>query len=134
MTNRPNSNVMHIALWIVQSLLALAFGMAGFMKLLAPINQLAEMGMTFVTEYKETTVRFIGICELLGAIGLILPSALRIKPILTPLAALGIVVIMILAIFQHLSKGEPIVSNIVMIALSAFVAWGRFKLSPIQAR
>lgn len=125
---------MHIALWIVQSLLAVAFGMAGFMKVAAPLNQLAEMGMTFVMEHKEITVRFIGVCELLGAIGLILPSALRIKPILTPLAALGILVIMILAIFQHLSKGEPIVSNIVMIALSAFVAWGRYKVFPIQAK
>ena len=125
---------MHIALWIVQSLLAVAFGMAGFMKLTAPMEQLAEMGMTFVTEYKEITVRFIGVCEVLGAIGLILPSALRIKSILTPFAAIGISVIMILAIFQHLSKGEPIVSNIVMLALSSFVAWGRFKASPIANR
>jgi putative oxidoreductase len=128
------SKALHIALWILQGLLALAFGVAGFMKTTAPIEQLALNGMSFVNHYGVGMVRFIGISELLGAIGLILPAALRIKPILTPLAAVGFAIIMILATFYHLSQSEPIVATIILFALASFVAWGRFLKAPIQAK
>ena len=118
----------------VQVFLALAFGMAGFMKMTAPIEQLAQMGMTFVNRLDAGTVRFIGISEMFGAIGLILPAALRIKPMLTPLAAVGIAVIMVLAIFQHASNNEPYLPNVFLLALAAFVAWGRFIKAPVQAK
>lgn len=134
MTQQKKSKGLHIALWIAQGLLAAAFGMAGFMKISVPIDQLAESGMTFVNYYSEEMVRFIGISEVLGAIGLILPAALRIKPILTPLGAFGIAIIMILAFFYHISHNEPFFPVIVLFGLAAFVAWGRYKKVPIQAK
>lgn len=134
MTEQQSSKALHIGLWVAQALLALAFGMAGFMKVSMPISELAANGMGFVNHTPETMVRFIGITELLGAIGLILPAALRIKPILTPIAAIGIAVIMLLAIKEHLSQNESIVANVVLFALATFVAWGRFKKVPIQAK
>ena len=81
-------------------------------------------------------VRFIGISELLGGIGVLLPAILRIKPMLTPLAALGLVVVQIFAAIFHLSRGEmsalPI--NFFLMALAAFVLWGRYRKLPIQAK
>lgn len=134
MAEQQNSKALHISLWVVQVLLAAAFGMAGFMKLTAPIEQLAQMGMTFVNHFDAGMVRFIGVAELLGAIGLILPSALRILPILTPLAAVGIAIIMVLAANNQISHGESFLPTVVLFALAAFVAWGRYKMSPIQAK
>lgn len=134
MTEQKNSKAIHIALWVVQGLLAVAFGLAGFMKLTAPIAQLAANGMNFVNHYSVEMVRFIGLSEVLGALGLILPAALRIKPFLTPLAATGLAITMVLAAFEHISQGEPIVANLVLLALTGFVAWGRFIKAPIQAK
>lgn len=108
--------------------------MAGFIKLTVPIDQLAQQGMTIVNSFGEGMVRFIGLSEVLGAIGLILPAALRIKPVLTPIAAIGIAIIMIMATGYHISKGEPFVPAIVLFALASFVAWGRFKKAPIQPK
>lgn len=134
MSEQKNSKALHIGLWVVQVLLALAFGMAGFMKVSMPMADLAAKGMGFVNHTLETMVRFIGIAELLGAVGLILPSALRIKPILTPIAAVGIAIIMLLAIREHLSQNEPIVANVILFSLASIVAWGRFKKAPIKAK
>ena len=78
---------MSIVLWIVQVLLALAFIMAGSMKLVTPIAELAEANMTFVNVFPEWFVRFLGVAEVAGGIGLIVPAATRIMPRLTPLAA-----------------------------------------------
>ncbi|MFM7327860.1 MAG: DoxX family protein, partial [Bacteroidota bacterium] len=75
-------------------MLAAAFGMAGFLKVSKPMEDLLAAGMTFVSDYSMGTVRFIGFCELAGAVGMILPTALRIRPILTPLAAAGFAVLM----------------------------------------
>ena len=78
-------------------------------------------------------VRFIGASELAGALGLVLPSATRIRPLLTPLAAMGLVIVMLLAALFHISRGEwlalPI--NAVLGGLAAFVAWGRLRKAPI---
>jgi uncharacterized membrane protein YphA (DoxX/SURF4 family) len=125
---------MHILLWTVQVLLAVAFGMAGLMKSTQPIDALVQAGMAWTAEVPFLMVRFIGVSELLGAIGLILPAATKVKPQLTPLAALGLLTIMILAMAFHLSRGEaqalPI--NMILGGLAAFVAWGRTTTAPLR--
>jgi putative oxidoreductase len=126
-------NAMNISLWIAQGLLATMFLMAGIMKATQPIEQLAA-SLPWVTTAPVWLVRFIGISELLGAIGLILPSLLRIQPKLTVYAAVGIIIIMLLAIVFHGSKGEfaAIGMNLILAFAAAFVAWGRTKKEPIQ--
>jgi len=125
---------MNIALWIVQVLLALMFGFAGSMKLFTPIDELAKT-MAWVTE-QAGLVRFIGVAELLGALGLLLPAATRIKPGLTPLAAAGLATIMVLAAGFHAMRGEwgAIGTNALLFALAAFVVWGRTQRHPIPPR
>ena len=108
--------------------------MAGFMKLTAPIEQLAENGMSFVTDYSAGMVRFIGISELLGALGLIISAAFRFKTFLTPLAAVGLAIIMVLATSYHIGANEPIIGSVVFLVLITFIAWVRFKLAPIQSK
>lgn len=128
------SKGLHIGLWIAQGLLAAAFGMAGFMKLTTPLEQLAEKGMSFVTHYSTGAVRFIGLTEVLAAIGLILPSALRLFPKLTPLAATGLSIVMVLATQYHVSHHESPAPTIVFLIIALFVAWGRFIKAPIASR
>jgi uncharacterized membrane protein YphA (DoxX/SURF4 family) len=134
-TEAQPSKGLHIALWIVQVLLALAFAMAGSGKATQPLDALAAR-MPWVTQVGEPMVRFIGVSELLGALGLILPAATRIKPKLTALAGLGLVAIMVLASLFHASRGEFMVipANALLGGLAAFVAWGRFKKAPIAPR
>ena len=126
---------MKITLWMVQVLLATMFLMAGFMKLTTPIADLATQ-MPWVNDFLESMVRFIGAVEMLGAIGLILPSLLRVKPILNRLAALGLATVMIVAAIYHALKGEfaAICFNFVLGALALFVAWGRYQKVPISIR
>jgi putative oxidoreductase len=128
------SKFIHSVLWILQVALAAAFGLAGFMKLTLPIEELAKQGMSFVNDYAVDTVRLIGISEVLGALGLILPAALRIKPILTPIAALGLTIIMVLATIYHAMHNEPIVTTVLFLVITLFIAWGRLKKAPIQAK
>ena len=125
-----------IGLWVAQVLLALMFGAAGVMKLTTPIADLGAM-MNWVTASPELLVRFIGFVELAGALGMILPALTRILPFLTPLAALGFVVIQVLAIGTHAMLGETAATlpiNLVLLALSGFVAWGRWRKAPIAPR
>lgn len=128
---RP-SKALHISLWLVQILLAGMFGMAGFMKSTLPIPVLSQK-LAWTSSLPHLT-RFIGIYELAAAIGLILPAAFRIMPKLTPLAASGLVAIMILAVPIHIHRGEANVIGIPVAlgALAAFVAWGRFRAVPIE--
>lgn len=121
------SKPLNISLWTAQGLLAAAFAMAGFMKMTVSTEILAEQGMTFVEDYGVGMVRFIGIAEFLGALGLILPLMVKIKPILTPIAAIGLSIIMVLACIYHISNNEPFLPTVVFFAASVFVAWGRFK-------
>ncbi|CAN5816224.1 DoxX family protein [soil metagenome] len=125
---------LRIALWIAQVLLALAFGASGLMKLVTPIAELAK-SMPWIADM-PALIRFIGTSELLGAIGLILPSATRVLPKLTVAAAIGLVVVMILAAGFHFSRGEadhtPV--NFVLGGVAAFIAWGRWKKAPISPR
>lgn len=134
MTEQKNSKGLHIGLWVVQGLLAAAFGMAGFIKITTPMEQLTEMGLTYVKSFGSGMVHFIGISEILAALGLILPAALRIRPVLTPIAAVGISIIMILATSYHLQNSEPFHVTLILFVLATFVAWGRFKKAPIQSK
>ena len=117
---------MKYALWIVQVLLALAFFAAGAMKLTQPIDALAAQ-LAWPGDVPEGLVRFIGAAELLGAIGLIVPAATRILPWFTPLAALGLGLIMVLATVFHITRGEFIAVPVTLVqfALATFVVYGR---------
>lgn len=122
---------MNIALWIVQGLLAAMFLMAGQMKALTPAKVREDQKMTWAHGKSDSYIRFIGVAELLGAIGLILPLITGILPWLTVLAAIGLGLIQALAIFTvHLPKKEyqVIPVNIVLLALAVFIAFGRFNL------
>lgn len=128
--NQQNTTKMNIALWICQGILAAMFAMAGIMKSTQPVEKLTAR-MAWAGRFSSPTVRFVGIAELLGAIGLILPWALNILPILTPLAAAGIALIQLLAIIHHAQHKEmkEIVFNVVLGAIAVFVAWGRFGMA-----
>lgn len=131
------SNWWSIGLWIGQMLLAAVYLMAGWMKLSQPMADLATMGMGYTLEMPELFIRFVGLMEILGAIGLIAPAASRIMPILTPLAALGLSVVQVAAIILHATRGETAMTlpmNLILLALSLFVLWGRLRKSPIAAR
>ncbi|NQV52573.1 MAG: DoxX family protein [Flavobacteriales bacterium] len=126
---------MKIALWIVQGLLAVAFLMAGSMKMMTAYDELAVQ-MAWVGRWSEQMVMLIGLVEVLGALGLILPSVLRIQPKLTPIAAMGLVLVMGLAIIDHLRAGETVdaFAPLILMAMALFVAWGRWSKHPIQPK
>ena len=119
---------MKLALWIAQLLLTGVFGIAGVMKTTSPIPDLAA-SLGWPGAIPPALVRFIGAAELAAAIGLVVPAATGIAPVLTPLAGAGLVLIMVLAALFHLSRGEfallPV--NVVLGGIAAFVAWGRMK-------
>ena len=123
---------MNIALWIVQGLLAVAFIMAGFMKSTQPKDEIREKGMAYVDDFSQGQMRTIGILEVLGSLGLILPALTNILPILTPLAAAGLALTMVGAAITHIRRGEysSIITNLVLLGLALFVAYGRFFLVP----
>ena len=133
-TQRP-SKALHIGLWVAQVLLAAMFGMAGVMKTTTPYADLASQ-MSWVPVMGEAMLRFIGISELAGAIGLILPALTRIRPSLTGWAGVGLTVVMILAAGFHAiySEFSAIPMNVVLGGLAAFVAWGRLRRAPIAPR
>ena len=119
---------MNIALWIIAGILAMAFAGTGFMKLTSSKEDLLPK-MPWVADFSATQVRGIGVIELLGAIGLILPPLLDIAPILTPIAATGLALTMAGAVVVHLRRGDGIaaaVPAIVLGGLSAFLAVMRF--------
>ena len=118
---------MMYALWIVQGLLAIIFLFSGGMKLVLPLE-----AMTGPIPVPGLFLRFIGVAEVLGAIGLILPGVLRIRPGLTPLAAAGLVIIMIGATVLTLAGGAVAMALFPLVVglLAAFVAYGRWRLAP----
>jgi len=128
-TKPPRGMALTYALWTAQVLLALVFLFAGGIKLILPIEKLMSMGPPNQVAVPGMFLKFIGVCEVLGAIGLILPGLLRIRPQLTPLAAAGLVIIMIGATVVTLAGGDtagallPFAVGI----LAAFVAYGRWK-------
>lgn len=123
------------SLWIAQLLLAALFAYAGFAKLTTPLPQLAQM-LPYADDLPGWLIRFIGLAECAGALGVILPALVRIMPALTPVAALGLLTVMALATVFHIWRGEfsAIGITIAIGAVAAFVAWGRFTRVPITAR
>ena len=122
---------MTYVLWIVQGLLALLFLFAGGMKLVLPIEELtAQMPLPGLF------VQFIGVAEVLGGLGLVLPGLLRIRPSLTPLAAAGLVIIMIGAtvITAMMMDVALALMPLVVGLLAACVAYGRWRLAPVRGR
>jgi hypothetical protein len=118
-----------VTLWIVQVLLAALFAMAGFGKLAAPMPELVQrvgLGLT----------KFIGVAEITGALGLVLPAATRFRPHLTPLAAAGLGVVMLLATTYHIARGEApqAVFTVVLGSLAALVVYGRVRKAPVAER
>jgi DoxX-like protein len=122
---------MSVGLWVVQALLAVLFVATGGMKLVMPADQL-----TAQMPFPEMFLRFIAVCEVLGALGLILPGLLGIWTHLTPLAAAGLVIIMVgatvvtLFTMGTLMAALPLVSGI----LAALVAYGRWRVEPLRER
>jgi len=119
---------MNITLWIIAGVLAAAFAAAGLMKLAQPKAKLAESGMAWTEDFTDSQIKLIGLIEVLGAIGLILPAALDIAPVLTPIAAAGLALNMLGATIVHARRGETsnLVVTLVLAALAAFVAVMRF--------
>ncbi|ONK15068.1 DoxX family protein [Streptomyces sp. MP131-18] len=118
---------MHVFLWIVQAVLAAMFAMSGLAKAVQPKEKQAAK-YPWMRNVSPATVRFIGAVELLGAIGLIVPAATGIAPVLTPLAGAGLAAVMAIAAALHIRREEPsgVVVTAVLFALAALVAWGRF--------
>ena len=122
---------MNIVLWIIQVLLALLFLFAGVTKLILPIEE-----MTKQMAMPGLFLRFLGVVEVLGALGLILPGLFRIKTWLTPLAAVGLTIIVIGAtvITLKIGGGATAMFPLVTALLSAFVAYGRWRLAPLRGK
>ena len=119
---------MNTALWIVQGLLAAFFGAGGVVKLVRPPKRLHDQGLTWVEDFSPGAVKVIGGLELAAAVGLVLPAVTGIAPVLVPLAAVGLGLLMIGAAVVHVRRGEVsfIVVNAALLAVAAVVAWARF--------
>lgn len=122
---------MNIVLWIIQALLALLFLWAGGIKLVTPVEEMVQQ-MPLPLPYPGLFLRFIGVCEVLGALGLVLPRLTGVRPELTPLAAAGLVVIMIGATVLTLMMGSVAMALLPLVVgiLCAFVAYARRRRAP----
>jgi uncharacterized membrane protein YphA (DoxX/SURF4 family) len=125
---------MNIVLWIIQILLALLFVFAGGMKLVMSTEALIAMGPPDQIVFPGWFYKFIGLCELLGGLALVLPGLLRRQQHLTPLAALGLAIIMIGAVVTTVMAfgAAAAISPLIVGLLCAFVAYGRWKLRPLS--
>ncbi|QBI54348.1 DoxX family protein [Streptomonospora litoralis] len=124
---------MNLALWIVTALLAAAYLVGGAGKMIVSKERLAAFpSARWAEDFSAGAVKTIGALEVLAAVGLVLPAVLGIAPILVPLAALGLVMIMTGAVITRLRRREPraVVADLVYLVLAAFVAWGRFFVEP----
>src|SRR5215471_16247078 len=119
---------MNVALWIISSLLAAAFLASGASKLIQSRQQLIASDMEWAEGYSSGAIKGIGVLEVLAAVGLILPAALGIAPVLVPLAAVGLVLLMAGAFITHVRRHEArgILVSLILLALAALVVWGRF--------
>ena len=126
---------MNILLWIIQILLALLFLVAGVPKLIYSVDELMKNAPPNAVRFPELFMKFIGVAEVLGALGLILPGLLRRQQQLTPLAALGLLILMIGAVVTTIMSGGGVGEAAVPLVvglLCAFVAYGRWKLRPLR--
>ncbi len=121
---------MHLALWIVQGLLAVVMALAGAFKVVTPREKLAEK-MHWAKTWTDTNVKLLGLAEVLGAIGLVGPGVTGILPVLTPVAAVCLAVLMGGAVKTHRDLNEPTAPAVVLVALCLLVAVGRFSLAPL---
>jgi uncharacterized membrane protein YphA (DoxX/SURF4 family) len=135
MTQRTSNKKLNITLWVIQVVLAAMYLMAGYQKTFGDLAVVVKT-IFWVAYTPAPLVRFIGTCELLGAVGLILPAALKIRPQLTTLAAAGLSLIMLLANILHIYRGEYYVlpMTLLLLAMAAFVAYGRWKLAPFTPK
>jgi uncharacterized membrane protein YphA (DoxX/SURF4 family) len=119
---------MNVLLWIVASVLAAVFLASGAMKLVRTKEQLAGSGQGWVEPFPDSVIKLIGVLEVAAAAGLILPPALDIAPVLAPVAAVGLIVVMVGAVITHGRRREysNVAVNVVLGVLAAVVAWGRF--------
>ncbi len=121
---------MNVVLWVLAGLLAALFLFAGLGKLTQPKEKLLAQGsnMAWTEDFSDGPIKLIGALEVLAAIGLIVPALVKTATVLVPLAALGLVLLMIGAIVVHLRRGETqnVIVNGVLLVLAAVVAWGRF--------
>lgn len=130
-------NWWNVALWVAQVFLAAMFLFAGYAKMFnTPEVLAAEMGMGWALTFPAWFVLFLGSAEFLGGIGVILPAATRIMPWLTPLAAVGFVIVQVAAMILHASRGEFAVLpfNVLLLAAALFVVWGRTRKVPVAPR
>ena len=126
---------MNLALWIVAGALALVFLVSGALKLTQPKQKLHASGQRWTQDYNAGTIRGNGVLEVLAAIGLIVPALLNVVPVLVPLAALGLVAIMLGAAYTHARRQEylNVIGNVVLLAAAVVVAWGRFGAVPFTS-
>ena len=120
---------MNIALWTVQGLLAFVYLAAGGLKVIRPREKLVATGqLDWMKDHSDAAVKAVGAVEILGALGVILPEATGIAPILTPIAAVGLVIVQVGAMRVHLTRNErqPLPINVILLLLAAFVALARF--------
>jgi len=132
----PSNTKWTIGLWAAQIVLALLYAMPAYMKLMMSPDELMQMGLLWAGGAPLSLVRFIGLAELAGAIGLILPAATRIMPKLTLYAAMGLVAIQALAIPFHIYRGEfeALPFNLIYLGLAVLIIWGRTTKAPIAPR
>lgn len=118
---------MNTALWVAQALLAVVFAYSGALKVSQPREKLVAMGQTGVAVYPMPMVRFVASCELLGAVGIIVPWLTHTAPVLTTLAAAGFAVIMVGAVAAHARLHEPrnVAATSFILIVAAVVAVGR---------
>ena len=123
---------MNILLWVLQVLLALAFLAHGWL-MLSPPAEIAEQMNASLPRWFQL---FLGVAEVLAAVGLTLPGLTRIQPWLVPSAAAGIMIVMICATVFHLTRGEvsSAATTVVLLAMATFVAYMRWRVAPIQPR
>ncbi|MBX5186175.1 DoxX family protein [Rhizobium sp. NZLR5] len=131
----PQGKLLLIGLWSAQVLLFIAFTLFGCMKFFMPVDQLAAMWV-WPGDVPAWFLRLMGIIDFAGGVGVLLPALTRSQPRLTVLAALGCVLLQITAMIFHLSRGEAsaLPLNVILLALSAFILWGRGKRAPITPR
>jgi hypothetical protein len=119
---------MNVFLWSIAGVLAAVFLASGAIKLLRTKEQLAGAGQGWVEQFPASTIKLIGVLEAAAAVGLILPPALDIAAILAPIAAVGLIILMAGAATTHARRREwsNVAVNVVLAAIAAAVAWGRF--------
>lgn len=124
----------NVLLWVLQVVMGVYFVLVGISHFIVPEGLPAQMEWMY--ELSDTLHIIVGIAEIAGGLGLILPSLTRIRPELTVYAAGGLVLVMIGAVIYHAGRGESqsIVTNILIAAIVAFIGYGRWKLEPIEPR